>query len=113
MGVSFSLCHTQPCGLVTDVTLIATNADMQQAEVDKRNTHFDACSKANCVFIPFAMHTRGTLGVKAEEFIRQSSKAVQPSHQKAFIRDLRQATSTAAAIGRSSAIMAAAERVVW
>ena len=107
------LCHSQPFGVVTDVTLVATDADLAKHEQQKKDTHAEACSKMQCIFIPFAMHTRGTLGTKAEDYIRTICKTVQHSQQSAMHRDMHHVTSTAAAKGRAMAILAAADRVRW
>ena len=107
------LCHSQPYGVVTDVTLVATDADLNAHEQLKKDTHSEACSKMQCIFIPFAMHTRGTLGTKAEEYIRTICKTVQHSQQTSMNRELHHVTSTAAAKGRAMAILAAADRVRW
>lgn len=107
------LCHTAPMCLVTDITLIHSQADLQSAEKLKTEKHSSACAKLNCVFIPFAMHTRGTLGPRAEDFIRQMAKVVIPSSSQSFIREVRHAVSVAAAAGRANSILSAVDRAMW
>lgn len=107
------LCHTAPQGVVTDVTLIHSDADIPAAEISKTKIHATATSKINCTFIPFVMKTRGTIGSKAEQFIRTLAKAVIPNLQRAFIRDLHHSVATAAAQGRAQALTLAAQRAEW
>ena len=59
------MAHTKPQHVVTDVTLIHEHIDITLAEKNKHKTHSEACAKQGCIFIPFAMYTRGTLGQQA------------------------------------------------
>jgi hypothetical protein len=107
------LCHTSPMCIVTDVTMIHSASDITTAEKQKTEKHSAACAKLNCVFLPFAMHTRGTIGPRAEDFIRQLAKAVIPSASSAFIREVRHSVSVAAAKGRANSILSAVDRSLW
>lgn len=104
------LFHTQPFGLVTDVTMVATTEDLSTHETKKKKSHAAATSKHNCTFIPFAMYTRGTIGTAAEELIRTLAKAVIPTLAQSFIRELQHHVSIAAARGRANALTAAVLR---
>jgi hypothetical protein len=90
--------HTQPFSTTTDVTLVDENVSLEESEKQKSETHRDACAKLSSIFIPFAMHTRGTIGTQAEKFMRTISKAVIPSLQPQFIRELRHCVAIAAVI---------------
>ena len=98
------MAHTMPMNIVTDVTLVHYEEDMQHIEKKKTKIHSDAVNKGHGIFIPFVMHTRGTLGTKAENYIRSLAKAVQPCYQVAFARDVKHAISVAAAKGRAHAL---------
>jgi hypothetical protein len=78
--------HTQPMGIVTDVSLIKSDGNLEGEEKAKTEKLTAAVQKHNCISIPFIMHTRGTLGCKAETFIRTLAKSVQPHYQKVFPR---------------------------
>ena len=109
-------CHTHPRGLVTDVVL-ASRYPSEEAvtawEQRKISIHREAVNKSDCIFIPFAMATRGTIGAKAVNFIRELSRAVQPFQQRAFVRTMYHAVATAAAIGRAGSLASAADRLRW
>lgn len=107
------LAHTTPMKMAIDVSLIHSGANMQNAEKEKTERHSKACGKSNTVFYPFVMFTRGTLGPKAEAFIRSISNYVQPCMQQAFIKDLQHSVATAAAKGRADALTAAVMRQHW
>ena len=102
--------HTQPFSTTTDLTLVDETVSLEEAEKHKTAIHKDACAKQSSIFIPFAMHTRGTTGPQAEKFMRTIAKALMPSLQQQFIRELRHSVAIAAAKGRSNAIIAAADR---
>jgi hypothetical protein len=68
------LFHTQPQCIVTDISLVRTTADLAHEEKSKTEKHSAACNKSNCMFIPFLMYTKGTLGTKAETLIEATSK---------------------------------------
>lgn len=107
------LSRTHPFGLVTDVTLIKSVDQFELEEKDKTKTHSTAVGKQSCIFIPFVMCTRGTISSKAELYINTLSKAVLPSLQHHFKRDLRHSISTAAAKGRATSLMMAADKSRW
>jgi hypothetical protein len=105
--------HTQPMGIVTDVSLIKSDGNLEGEEKAKTEKHTAAVQKHNCIFIPFIMHTRGTLGCKAETFIRTLAKSVQPHYQKVFSRTINHSAQVAAAKGRADALIAAVDRLRW
>jgi hypothetical protein len=105
--------HTQPIGIVTDVSLIKSDDNLEGEEKAKTEKHTAAVQKHNCIFIPFIMHTRGTLGCKAETFIRTLAKSVQPHYQKVFSRTINHSAQVAAAKGRADALIAAVDRLRW
>jgi hypothetical protein len=105
--------HTQPMGVVTDVSLIKSDGNLEGEEKAKTEKHTAAVQKHNCIFIPFIMHTRGTLGCKAETFIRTLAKSVQPHYQKVFSRTINRSAQVAAAKGRADALIAAVDRLRW
>jgi hypothetical protein len=108
--------HTLPNNLVIDVSLVSTHPAQESitnAEQQKFNTHLEATRCQSCVFFPFVMATRGTLGTQAEKFIRTLIKTVQPHMQYYFRRSLAHAVASAAARGRADAISAAAMRTRW
>lgn len=107
------LFHTQPMGIVTDVSLLESSADLAHAETAKTTKHAEACNAQHCLFIPAVMHTRGTLGMKAESLIRTLAKAVLPAQQRSFTRHLRHAVQVAAAKGRADSLLDAAARNRW
>ena len=104
------LFHTQPYGLATDITLVEQEQDLLHSERVKNDTHAKACSTVNCIFIPFAMYTRGTTGTAAERLLRHILKAIEPSLHAAFMKEAVHAVSVAAARGRANALLSAAER---
>ena len=107
------LCHTAPYALVTDVSLIADEYSLEEAEAKKQKAHTDPCAKLHAIFVPFVMHTKGTLGTKAERFIKDLMKAIPPCQTNSFNRDIHHAVATAAARGRSQTIQAVAARIRW
>ena len=107
------MAHTKPQHVVTDVTLIHEHIDITLAEKNKHKTHSEACAKQGCIFIPFAMYTRGTLGQQAEKFINTISKAILPSLQRTFKNDLKHAVSVAAAKARAITLLSATDRMMW
>lgn len=107
------MCHTQPMSLVTDVSLISHDYDISESEAKKNKTHNEACAARQSVFIPFVMHTRGTLGTCAERYIRSLTKSVIPAHAISFGREMRHAVSSAAARGRAQAVQSAAAKLRW
>jgi hypothetical protein len=107
------LFHTRPCGIATDLTLVAPERILSECEKQKNDIHAKVCAKHNTIFIPLAMHTLGTLGTKAEYLIQQLSKAVIPALQFTCARNLKHSIAIAAARGRADAIINAADRRVW
>mgnify|MGYP001613478373 FL=1 len=107
------LCRSMPFGIVTDLTMVKPTSDLQKEEAEKMKQHSKAVSNNQCLFIPFAMYTRGTLGTKAEEFIRTIARAVLPSQKMEFIQEMKQTVSTAAAKARATSLMLAAARLKW
>jgi hypothetical protein len=107
------LAHTAPMGLVTDVQLLHTDADLTDGEKEKCAKHAPAATKQHCMFIPFVMHTRGTLGNKAEQYINTVIKSIQPFQHHTAKHTMRHAVSIAAAKGRANAIMAAVDQGRW
>jgi hypothetical protein len=107
------LFHTRPMGIVTDLSLVEPDTDLASIENLKTAKHSAACNTQHCIFIPAIMHTRGTIGMKAEFLIRTLSKAIPPFHQKAFSRNLNHAIQVAAAKGRADSLVAAADRLRW
>jgi hypothetical protein len=99
--------------LVTDLSLVEPDTDLASIENLKTAKHSAACNTQHCIFIPAIMHTRGTIGMKAEFLIRTLSKAIPPFHQKAFSRNLNHAIQVAAAKGRADSLVAAADRLRW
>ena len=104
------LFHTSPFSIAVDVTMIATDRVLADAEKEKRNMHNEACAKQQCVFYPFAMNSRGTLGKAAEELIKSLTKAIQPALHQIFAMELHHCVSVAAAKGRAHALLAAVDR---
>ena len=107
------LFHTRPMGIVTDLSLVEPDTDLTSVEAAKTAKHGAACNAQHCIFIPAIMHTRGTIGTKAELLIRTLSKSIPPFHQKAFSRNLSHAIQVAAAKGRADTLAAAADRLRW
>jgi hypothetical protein len=107
------MCHTQPMGIVTDVSLISHDYELAETESKKTKTHTEACAARQSSFIPFVMHTRGTLGQCAERYIRSLAKSVIPAHASSFGREMRHAVSSAAAKGRAHALQSAAAKLRW
>lgn len=105
--------HTAPMKTVTDFSLVKSDANLQDEEKSKVDAHAAAVNKMGAIFIPFIMHTRGTFGTKAEEFIRTITKAIQPSLQQGFFRELRQTVASVTAQGRALSILAARDRYGW
>jgi len=111
-----ALFHTSPQALVIDVSatsLYPVQEHIERISKEKFDNHKEATRAAGCVFFPFVMATRGTLGASAENFINSISKAVQPFQQKGFSKQMHHAVATAAARGRADALMAAAQRQRW
>ena len=111
-----ALFHTQPCNLATDVSLVSTMPApeaISKKEKEKDTIHKDAVAQGGAIFVPFVMATRGLLGEKGEQFMRQLAHAVQPAMHRAFIRLLRHAVSVAAARGRADALLTAAQQHRW
>lgn len=104
------LSHTTPCNIAADVTMIHSAGSLAEAEKAKMKKHSEASGNANAIFYPIALHTRGTLGPKAEAFIKATARAMAPHQQYAFMRRMKHSISTAAARGRADTLNSAAER---
>ena len=105
--------HTQPCATVTDVSLVDEEVNLKTIEDEKIKIHQKTINKQNGLFIPLVMHTRGTIGLKGEQFIRMTCKAVLPVFQKALHRELHHCIAIEAAKGRADAVMAASQKAKW
>ena len=105
--------HTSPVSVVTDVTMVHEDCDLQTEERKKSEKHSEAAAKEHCVFVPFAMFTRGTKGPKATHFIKLISRGIQPHLQREFFKSMAHTIATAAARGRAESIYAAAHRLQW
>jgi hypothetical protein len=111
-----ALFHTLPLGTAIDVSMVSTfpaEDAIKMREQEKVKAHKEAMSSANCTFFPFVLATRGTIGPKAESFIRTIAQAVQPFQQRGFIRTIHHAVATAAARGRADSVITAARRQRW
>ena len=105
--------HTEPCGVAIDVSLVSTfpvKDTILAKEDEKKKIHNGAVKALNCVFFPFVMASRGTIGPEAEKFIRHAAKGLQPHLQHRFKRVILHAVATAAAKGRADSLAAAAAR---
>ena len=108
-----ALFHTQPLGLATDVSMTSRypcDEHIQRIEKEKINHHTTPVEANGCLFRPFVMATRGTLGKRAEELIRTLAGALMPFERRYFVRQLHHAVSTAAARGRADAVSLAVRR---
>jgi len=87
--------------------------NLKTIEDEKIKIHQKTINKQNGLFIPLVMHTRGTIGLKGEQFIRMTCKAVLPVFQKALHRELHHCIAIEAAKGRADAVMAASQKAKW
>jgi hypothetical protein len=77
-----ALLHTSPNGLTTDFTLIASDASLEDAEKEKTKRHASASAAHQCIFTPFCMHTRGTIGNKQKISFDLFAKVSSPTSRK-------------------------------
>ena len=105
--------HTAPYVVVTDLSMIADEYNLEQQELKKDKSHLEACAKQQAIFIPLVMHTKGTIGQKGEKLINSITKAVIPAQAMAFKKEMHHTIAVAAAKGRSQAILAAVNRWEW
>lgn len=108
-----ALFHTDPHGVAIDVSLVSTFPSQEailKKEEEKKKIHSSAVKALSCIFFPFVMASRGTIGPEAEKFIRHIAKGLQPHLQHRFKRVLIHAVANAAAKGRADSLAAAAAR---
>ena len=108
------LLHTQPQSVAIDVSLtscLPCGDSIKRIEKEKAELHAHAVQATDCIFYPFVMATRGFIGKRALDLIGTAKRALMPYQQRYFVRQLHHAVATAAATGRSDAVVLAVSRL--
>ena len=107
--IHFTSPRVEGGGVVTDVTVVAQQDGVPgkaaaQKAINKRERHFVACKKMDCVFVPFVVESTGFFDSSCRRLARALLPMIHYAARRQFARELLGAAATSLARTRAMAL---------